>query len=126
MRRERINQRSYEEQTRTFAAVIFRRQSSKPRKSASGQTADLFLTLNEAERDAIRAKLLGCLTNETDNSVRSKVGDAVAELARQHTDEGNIAWRNGRREMADTDRRGMARAAGSPFPGQSVTGCGAA
>lgn len=75
-------------QTRTFAAVIFRRQSSKPRKAANGQTQDLFLTLGEAEREAIRAKLLTCLAKETDNSVRSKVGDAVAELARQHTDEG--------------------------------------
>ena len=54
----------------------------------SGQTADLFLTLNAPEREAIRAKLLQCLANETDNSVRTKVGDAVAELARQHTDEG--------------------------------------
>lgn len=74
--------------TRTFAAVIFRRQSSKPRKAPSGQTTDLFLTLNVAERDAIRAKLLSCLAKETDASVRAKVGDAVAELARQHTDEG--------------------------------------
>jgi len=77
--------------TRTFAAVIFRRQSSKPRKNASGQTVDLFLTLQAPERDAIRGKLLQCLANEADNSVRSKVGDAVAELARQHTDEG-VAW----------------------------------
>lgn len=75
-------------QTRTFAAVIFRRQSSKPRKTASGQTTDLFLTLNPAEREVIRAKLLHCLATETDNSVRGKIGDAVAELARQHTDDG--------------------------------------
>jgi hypothetical protein len=74
-------------QTRTFAAVIFRRQSSKPRKAATGQTQDLFLTLGDGEREAIRAKLLTCLAKETDNSVRSKIGDAVAELARQHTDE---------------------------------------
>jgi len=51
----------------------------------------LFLTLQAPEREAIRAKLLQCLANEADNSVRSKVGDAVAELARQHTDEGR-AW----------------------------------
>lgn len=74
-------------QTRTFAAVIFRRQSSKPKKTAQGQTADLFLTLAEAEREAIRAKLLQCLAKESDPSVRGKVADAVAELARQHTDE---------------------------------------
>jgi hypothetical protein len=76
-------------QTRTFAAVLFRRQSSKPRKDAQNQTRDLFLTLNQAEREAIRAKLLQCLSTETDTSVRSKIGDAVAELGRQHTDEGD-------------------------------------
>lgn len=75
-------------QTRTFAAVLFRRQSSKPRKSPSGQTADAFLTINQSEREAIRAKLLQCLAKEGEPSVRSKIGDAVAELARQHTDEG--------------------------------------
>ncbi|OAG02553.1 importin subunit beta-3 [Paraphaeosphaeria sporulosa] len=77
--------------TRTFAAVIFRRQSSKPRKTANGQTADVFLTLNQPEREAIRARMLQCLGKEQDTSVRSKIGDAVAELARQHTDEG-VAW----------------------------------
>ena len=61
--------------------------SSKTKKTATG-TADLFLTLNPAERDAIRAKLLHCLATENDASVRTKIGDAVAELARQHTDEG--------------------------------------
>lgn len=50
----------------------------------------MFLTLQPPEREAIRAKLLQCLANEADNSVRSKVGDAVAELARQHTDEGRL------------------------------------
>ena len=78
-------------QTRTFAAVLFRRQSSKPRKDpSSGQARDLFLTLQQGEREAIRAKLLQCLATENDNSVRSKIGDAVAELARQHTDEGTF------------------------------------
>ena len=75
-------------QTRTFAAVLFRRQSSKPRRDPdSGKAVDLFLTLKQAEREAIRAKLLQCLSAETDSRVRSKVADAVAELARQHTDE---------------------------------------
>ncbi|KAF2121760.1 importin subunit beta-3 [Lophiotrema nucula] len=78
--------------TRTFAAVIFRRQSSKPRKDPNtGATRDLFLTLPQGDREAIRAKLLQCLSAEPDSSVRSKIGDAVAELARQHTDE-NEAW----------------------------------
>ncbi|KAF1973540.1 importin subunit beta-3 [Bimuria novae-zelandiae CBS 107.79] len=77
--------------TRTFAAVLFRRQSSKPRKNSNGQTADAFLTLNQPDREAIRGRLLQCLGKEQEASVRSKIGDAVAELARQHTDEG-VAW----------------------------------
>lgn len=87
-------------QTRNFAAVLFRRQSSKPRKdAATGNTRDLFLTLQQAEREAIRAKLLQCLSTETDSSVRSKIGDAVAELGRQHTSEGAFpnlwpAWKH--------------------------------
>lgn len=83
------------QQTRTFSSVIFRRVSSKTKKTASGGTADLFLTLNEAEREAIRAKLLHCLATETDSSVRTKIGDAVAELARQHTDEGRSTPNHG-------------------------------
>ncbi|KAF2751651.1 ARM repeat-containing protein [Sporormia fimetaria CBS 119925] len=81
-----------EPSTRKFAAVLFRRQCSKARKDPeTEQSRDMFLTLPEAERHVIRAKLLECLSSETDSTVRSKVGDAVAELARQHTDEG-IAW----------------------------------
>jgi hypothetical protein len=77
--------------TRNFAAVLFRRQSSKPRKNpATDKTADLFLSLQQGEREAIRAKLLECLASENEARVRSKIADAVAELARQHTDEGEI------------------------------------
>ncbi|KAH7138026.1 armadillo-type protein [Dendryphion nanum] len=80
-----------ETSTRTFASVLFRRQCSKPRKDAQGKTRDLFLTLQQAEREAIRSKLLQCLATETDSSVRSKVGDAVAELGRQHTED-HVPW----------------------------------
>ncbi|KAF2018443.1 ARM repeat-containing protein [Aaosphaeria arxii CBS 175.79] len=80
-----------ESSTRIFAAVLFRRQSSKPRKDANGQTRDLFLTLQQAERDAIRAKLLQCLSTENDGTVRGKIADAIAELGRQHTDE-SVPW----------------------------------
>jgi len=41
-------------------------------------------------REAIRAKLLECLASETVSTVRGKIADAVAELARQHTDESNF------------------------------------
>ncbi|KAF2278420.1 ARM repeat-containing protein [Westerdykella ornata] len=66
--------------------------SSKHRKDpSSGATREMFLTLQQAEREAIRAKLLQCLATENEAQVRSKIGDAVAELARQHTDEG-VPW----------------------------------
>ena len=109
------------QQTRTFAAVIFRRQSSKPRKTPSGQTADLFLTLQPAEREAIRAKLLQCLANEADASVRGKVGDAVAELARQHTDEGTSGLpARHKPTLTRAIRCRMAGAPRRPVPGQPV------
>ena len=47
----------------------------------------MFLTLQEAQRNAIREKLLHCLASETQPSVRNKVADAIAEIARQYTDE---------------------------------------
>ena len=36
----------------------------------------------------IREKLVACLTNESVIDVRKKIGDAVAEVARQYTDNG--------------------------------------
>lgn len=39
----------------------------------------------------IRQKLMTCLTNESVTDVRKKVGDAVAEIARQYTDNG-MRW----------------------------------
>jgi len=76
-------------QTRSFAAVLFRRIASKARKSpGSDDSKELFGTLQNAVKEAIRAKLLECLQNETLLHVRHKVGDAVAEIARQYTDSG--------------------------------------
>lgn len=81
------------------------------------------MTLQAPEREAIRAKLLQCLANEADNSVRSKVGDAVAELARQHTDEGRtlFATLHGR-ILTNLCRRCMAGTPGRIVPGQPVAG----
>lgn len=77
-------------QIRSFAAVLFRKIASRGRKDpSSSQSVDLFLTLRQEEREAIRAKLLQCLGSETQPTVRNKIGDAVAELARQHTEEGS-------------------------------------
>ncbi|KAF2200542.1 ARM repeat-containing protein [Delitschia confertaspora ATCC 74209] len=74
--------------TRSFAAVLFRKISSKTLKDPqTGNNRDLFMALQQPEREAIRAKLLEGLATESQPSVRKKVGDAVAELARQHTEE---------------------------------------
>lgn len=76
-------------QSRSFAAVLFRRVSIKTRKApGSEDSKDLFTTLSQPHKEAIRQTLLNCLQNETLTHVRHKIGDAVAELARQYSDEG--------------------------------------
>ncbi|KAI9777689.1 MAG: hypothetical protein M1839_008608 [Geoglossum umbratile] len=78
--------------TRSFAAVLFRRIATKSRKDpATGETKELFVTLQQAQKVAIRQKLLECLTREAISQVRNKIGDAVAEVARQYTDY-NESW----------------------------------
>ena len=54
----------------------------------SGVSKELFLSLQPPARNAIREKLLQCLNGEGLQNVRNKIGDAVAEVARQYTDEG--------------------------------------
>lgn len=46
------------------------------------------MSLPNEQRVAIREKLVVCLTGESVTDVRKKVGDAVAEIARQYTDNG--------------------------------------
>ena len=46
------------------------------------------MTLKDQQRSVIRAKLLECLTSEKSASVRNKIGDAIAEVARQYSAEG--------------------------------------
>ncbi|KAF2144507.1 uncharacterized protein K452DRAFT_223047 [Aplosporella prunicola CBS 121167] len=75
--------------TRSFASVLFRRMATKTRKDPTSEgSKELFLTIQQAQRNAIRAKLLQCLEGEQISHVRNKVGDAIAELARQYTEEG--------------------------------------
>ena len=63
--------------------------SSKSRKLAGGtQSKELFLTLQQGQKDVIRQKLLQGLQNESLPHVRNKIGDAVAEIARQYADDG--------------------------------------
>lgn len=78
---------------RTFAGILFRRISSKTRKDPnSSETAELFLSLPQQQKIAIQEKLLQALQSETLSNVRHKIGDAVAEIARQYSDEGNIIY----------------------------------
>lgn len=76
-------------QTRAFSAVLFRRIATKTRKDpASGDAKEVFSSLPTEQRIAIREKLVACLTNESVTDVRKKIGDALAEVARQYTDNG--------------------------------------
>jgi len=72
--------------TRSFASVIFRRIASKARKLPNDSTVETFLSLEAADGYVIRQKLLEALGTETTNSVRNKIGDAVAEIAREYSD----------------------------------------
>ena len=76
-------------QTRSFAAVLFRRIATKTKKVAgSEESKELFIALQNAQKLAIRERLLQCLQGETLPQVRHKVGDAVAEIARQYAENG--------------------------------------
>lgn len=78
-----------QQQTRTFAAVLFRRIATKTRKDpVTNEAKELFSTLTGEQRLVIRQKLVSCLTGESVTDVRKKIGDAVAEIARQYTDNG--------------------------------------
>lgn len=80
-------------QTRSFAAVLFRRIASKTRKADSGATVDMFLSLAADHAIAIRQKLLQSLAVESDKNVRNKVSHAVAEVARQYTENSQCSCR---------------------------------
>lgn len=78
-------------QIRSFAAVIFRRIASKSRKNEKGENVDIFVSLPKDQAAVIRQKLLEILTTEAERGVRNKISDAVAEVARQYTESGELA-----------------------------------
>ncbi|OJJ47503.1 hypothetical protein ASPZODRAFT_150998 [Penicilliopsis zonata CBS 506.65] len=79
-----------EASTRSFAAVLFRKIASRTKKDpVTNETKELFSLLNAEQRLIIRQKLVTCLTGESLTDVRKKIGDAVAEIARQYTDGGD-------------------------------------
>ncbi|TVY64219.1 Importin subunit beta-3 [Lachnellula suecica] len=77
--------------TRAFAAVLFRRYASKARKQENGDTVEIFMSLPQEQAYLIRQKLIEALGAETTNNVRNKIGDAVAEIAREYSD-GKQQW----------------------------------
>ncbi|KAG9777003.1 ARM repeat-containing protein, partial [Aureobasidium melanogenum] len=84
-------QASQDPSTRSFAAVLFRKQASKTRKNpVTGENKELFLSLGTEAKQAIRSKLLECLAREQANPVKNKIGDAIAEIARQYVDAGEM------------------------------------
>lgn len=69
--------------------MLFRRIATKTRKdSATGEAKEVFLSLAAQQRVAIREKLVTSLTSESVVDVQKKIGDAVAEVARQYSDDG--------------------------------------
>ncbi|KAI5361577.1 putative importin-beta domain, armadillo-like helical, TOG domain, importin beta family [Septoria linicola] len=77
-----------DESTRSFSAVIFRRIATRTTKeTTSGENKEIFLQLNATSKVEIRTKLLQSYGAELNKTVRHKVADAVAEIARQYTDE---------------------------------------
>ncbi len=78
-------------QARSFAAVLFRKQASKSRKNpVTNESKDLFFSLSNDAKVAIRQQILQCLATEQVSHVRNKIGDAIAEIARQYTDNGTF------------------------------------
>ncbi|KAK0333340.1 importin subunit beta-3 [Friedmanniomyces endolithicus] len=81
-------QGSQDEGTRAYAAVIFRRIATRTSKSAqTGEQTETFLQLNAGQRNEIRERLLQAYAGEAKAHVRNKIADAVAEVARQYTEE---------------------------------------
>jgi hypothetical protein len=51
---------------------------------------DVFFSLPKDQAAVIRQKLLETLGTEPDRNVRNKISDAVAEVARQYTDNSQL------------------------------------
>lgn len=58
------------------------------KETAASESKELFFTLMPEQRLAIREKLLQALNSETVANVRNKIGDAIAEIAGQYTENG--------------------------------------
>jgi importin-5 len=57
----------------------------------TGNQKEIFQLLQAPQKNAIRAKLLQCWETESLMHVRNKIGDAVAEVARQYSEDSEHA-----------------------------------
>ena len=74
--------------------------ATKTRKNLENeQTRELFIGLQDPQKAAIRQKLLECLQSEAQKPVRHKVGDAVAEVARQYAESSEYTLETRRRDL---------------------------
>ncbi|KAF9289191.1 hypothetical protein BGZ68_009889 [Mortierella alpina] len=78
---------------RSFVAVLTRRMAFKtvPSGTAAGDVT-LWNMVQEDTRVALRTQFLAALLNETNKSVRNKVCDTVAELARASISAAEMSW----------------------------------
>lgn len=67
---------------RSFAAVLFRRLAAKNRPKLD-EPRELYISCPTGVKNYIREALLQCFAQDSNNQVRHKVGDAIAEVARQ-------------------------------------------
>jgi hypothetical protein len=74
-------------QGRSFSAVLFRRLASKS-QTRKDEPQELYIGCSPSVKTYIRSTLLQGFAQETDNTARKKIGDAVAEVARQLADAG--------------------------------------
>ncbi|CCX33785.1 armadillo-type protein [Pyronema domesticum] len=70
---------------RSFSAVLFRRLASKAQLNDSN-TQELYIACQPTIKIYIRNTLLQAFAQETDGLTRNKIGDAIAEVARQLAD----------------------------------------
>ena len=66
--------------------MLFRRIATRNRKVSNEHSQELFLSLPQTSKLAIRQRLLESLDKEPTPNIRHKIGDAVAEIARQYSD----------------------------------------
>ncbi|KAI5790668.1 armadillo-type protein [Peziza echinospora] len=67
---------------RSFAAVLFRKMSTKT-VTKDGNPQELFIGLDPGVQSYVKGLLLQCFADEVTPTIRNKIGDATAEIARQ-------------------------------------------